>query len=1741
MKQYNRRKELVNFRNHIDDAAAEVNEHQVIHELLQDAINSLSQATINEFVQLIRTVVPWEREQYLSSIIRYKDSDIISEVLSQFWDISNETTLKLLDKCSSEVIVNHLDHFKPFNEEVLDAFLQRPLNAHIEYDARWFTKIVLPTVFSAPAIGNEMAMRLIDAGYLGIIFENRDRFPELSYTQALAERLIEHGQVAIVAKHLQVFKDLDATVARQLVAAGYVDLILTRKNRFPGLECNSDLLNVVLASSAPEDLYIYADYYHTNEDTNHLQKFTGLNNDHAKKLIQLKLGWMVLDNLDRFPDLQCDSELAKFFIINGDANTVFRHLDRFPELQCDSELAQFLLDHNAVSTLLYNLGNFGQLTADQARALIIAGEASTVFKSLEYFSGLRFDAELAKLAITHGSASAVFNNLEHFPDLELNNEFVKLCIHYGNAHSVFAHADRFPGLRFDAELAKFCITHDQAYAVFNYLNYFSDLQCDNSLAQLLIDYDATDLLVDKLSHFDALSITIAQQLLSAGYLGKILSHSDKFPETFFNREFVLSLIETDYAESLFVSDQPFSLRKLVKLDSIIANWFIAVGKVRLFVTYLDQFTGLNKNIAYALVGADMPDVVFQNFHRFFGLRADAALAQILINHKQESVLGQHIKLFSHLTVEQAHHLIINHQSYAVLFSIGRFPDLQFDVSLAQFLVDHMLADTLRYFLGKFSRLTPDLAKALIAQGYTEEVMQHLDRFPDLECDAALANLAIIHGNAETILSQANRFPDLQFNTALAQVVIDHNPQYVFPRYVKLFTNLENSIGEHLIAKGHADAVFKYLDRFPGLQCDRALAERIINSNSRHFLASELKRFGDLTPEIAQELMIMGSHYAVFENLHKFPGLQFDTALAQALIDLNATALLVEQLKRFESLDRCIAAQLFAAGRGAVLYDELSGSLNESGVNEQNWMLALMMYIRTTLEEDDIPAIPAELSSALTQLFEQDSVKDFCYTHLEQAWREHIVNTDAPSRELEVLAKFIKKCGAGPMSQLEALGVYIAEMLTALKKSDQFPKTKAQLNENASVLEMKFQSLNYSKDDRAYIYQVSGDILFAAPSLYTDFLTIFTTLKPVELKKYVAEILPLYRALLAMMSQVSSYNGAEEITYSPRDLVELRRNIRDFSQMSVSDFSQACEETKNTLVDHIKQRFKDRFNIIKIPEEFTDQHIRSLLNSALYLGNINDRTEKKECILSWHLALLLNDQWQNYRSGQNINPHEYLAPEAADQITTLLKERAANSPVTAEAMNLLSDEFELFQKALPIEVSEATTGEIETLDVQIFNVVSNLETLADPDAYASPFAKMQLELLQTYGSKLVNVAVGKLFQQLQKPDSIQVVTPEEGEVQKAVRAFFLKQDIQITPTALKRYFQDEMKPVTAILNMLAFCREQGIQVMIEKLQASLRPSEEIIAIFNRLGEDFSPASGARAITQDLEYLDQFIVKHSAQIKPDEQALLTTYVDSIRTQLNQLQTQYKELKTKFNALWQAAQYITEPAVQEKLQTINRLIQESSQQKSFISTVTADLDTIIMNIRECLSCVRQGCNNDTNLTFGDTNKFFVYSRSEAQQKGSVSDQIVFFEPVQIGDTTRMAFVMDRIYGHRTPAILENHVKTMIKKCRQLQRGNEDVVLDIFVSSAALATAGLSEDRLIAAMTKNDVSVEAVIAPYATVQVAPSAAGDHYIEFAGDDARKAGPKQVSGVLLRVKPRVSRTLQFTSDSPVNSGAYVSV
>lgn len=838
----------------------------------------------------------------------------------------------------------------------------------------------------------------------------------------------------------------------------------------------------------------------------------------------------------------------------------------------------------------------------------------------------------------------------------------------------------------------------------------------------------------------------------------------------------------------------------------------------------------------------------------------------------------------------------------------------------------------------------------------------------------------------------------------------------------------------------------------------------------------------------------GSLFSLGESLEGRIGERIRTL--QGTGDLKFSELLVQIAPgELEQLDRLLS----------------SGQPFEAG--QLKWQQLLMGYARANSQMWGLPKLSEVSTERINVLFNDPKVRDACLNGLRDQWVTYL-KSGKPEEvpfSLNMMSEFINYCGgAGPLSQVNSLNTLSNSVNYAFSRETTVDRTKLEISQGLASMEDRFARERWSNEDRTDFYNISRDIMGAAPSIFSDYLSLFGKLTPSQLREFSKDIYPLYRSKLVLMEKKDD-EGTR--SFAKEQLMDMRRDIRNFSEV-FSAGEAAFDAQKAKLLGEITGLFKERFGIIKIPETFTPEHMRSFTNVSAYLANLHGRTPQKDTILGFYLSLMVNNRWDDYRKRVDVNPDELLIPEKSETIKKFLQERQRLNSLTSESVGIQPDEMPEFFKLLQQETSNVVIGNIETIDVKLTNIVLNLRGLEDVDLYTNPMDKQRMGLLLAYGNKKIGSVTARMHQQLASPAKVAQFSEEETRIQTRITQIMQERGLELNPQTLKENFQDGIKPLSTVVNLMSFVEEKKVEPEIQSLKSLLEPSTEVIEIFKRLGEDFRPTSGAMALSQDLSYLDNLVVKREDELKPEEITLIMGYTSQIRKQVVKLEGIYDQIKNKVGGLRQGNTETTNPLLKEKLDQIDRIINAQVTQQAITSTATDNLNTIIENIRECLSCTKEGCNNDTNLTFGDLNKFYLYSQTETQKQGSISDQLVFVVPITRPDGSQgMAFVFDRIYGTNTPTILENQIDAVLKKQRAIKRRFPEAKLSVFISDAAIQTGGTSTDMLLEKFRAKNISGQA---ESVEVNVVESATGDHYVEFGGR-SRTAGKRKVNGVLFSV------------------------
>jgi hypothetical protein len=779
-------------------------------------------------------------------------------------------------------------------------------------------------------------------------------------------------------------------------------------------------------------------------------------------------------------------------------------------------------------------------------------------------------------------------------------------------------------------------------------------------------------------------------------------------------------------------------------------------------------------------------------------------------------------------------------------------------------------------------------------------------------------------------------------------------------------------------------------------------------------------------------------------------------------------------------------------------------------NDDQWDLGILSYVDVVEEENQIK-LSADDKGKILKLFD-GPYKDTALKGIHDEWKSFLNNEEREKflpPQLFLIGKMVDDVGgAGNLKHIESLSNLIYQVDTILENPQIPERTKIEIKTLLANQELRISSEKWSQDDRSEFYNLSRDIIEAAPSLYTSFGPVLKELSPKEMKIFLQEIFPMYQAELITIQEISGND--RNVTYKPRDLVVVRQAIKNL----VKDLENNPENKilvltaeKNRFTEVIKNSFKNRFGILKVPEEFNKQNIRSVQNSIRYLGNITGRNKTTEALIALYLGLQLNDEWDKFRQGEDIKPEEYLEEAQLESIKSILEEKIKSHTLPLDVADIPPDMQNRFQEILQEDTSSNMMGSIQTIDVKLGNITRNLQELADPDIYNLEEKEIMNLFLEE--GKLVGSVLAKTYSEVSGKKV--VVSEKERAVQNRLAGIF---NITNWTTDQVKQIQDKIQPFSLIVSMLNKTNEEKVDDRIEELQKSLVPSGHIIEIFNRLGEEFRQESGAFALSKDLAYLESLIVKDEKKLSNEDKKIIDNYLNSIKEKMQDLETLFDKVKEYFLKIKKSSHVSNHELLKNRLKDIQTIFDSTDSNEMIVSHMTKDLNLIIENMRQCLGCLRKEANNDTNLAFADYNKFFMINQS-GKDKGSISDEIIFFVPVKFEGKEEMSFVLDRVYGSKSPDILISNILTVYKKYKTIKKEIPRAKISISISKEAMASVGFNNELLIKRM--KELSPEIQSAEYTDINsnIPESAFSDNYVEFGNKDARESGERVFSGIVL--------------------------
>ena len=665
-----------------------------------------------------------------------------------------------------------------------------------------------------------------------------------------------------------------------------------------------------------------------------------------------------------------------------------------------------------------------------------------------------------------------------------------------------------------------------------------------------------------------------------------------------------------------------------------------------------------------------------------------------------------------------------------------------------------------------------------------------------------------------------------------------NLYFIFNKYPDIKINelalLENE-NTHILSYAKIENLNKIFEKYPNIQInDLVLLENVLQNNEMLFL--EFLNFGTKNPS-SKSLNILN----LFNNYTKKHG------------------------EIFQNIE------------------------NKDEINDDNWIDITCLYSANEYFEDD-KTIPEEIKIRIRELLQSDESKDFIYRKLSKLLKISLSdNEDLTNEEIALLAVLNKKW-LWSMWQSESLAKFIYQ-INKLDKNYKYSKAFSEIKWD--IKKFIYSHKNDSNELINSFYQISTSLFERSPAIYRNVIKLLNKLDSKEQEIFYKEIFPLYNVELFLWENPWQYkllwkmvnNNVEWQLIPMHDRIKMLMNkLTTDKQIDVNSL---LLEEKNLLVENIKQLFKEKFWIKKIPTEFSKENIESIRWHSIYLSNMNNRDEEKSTVLWYFLALKLNWKRAEFRAWKDFDPSEYMDDSKVYIIKEYLSKRSKRISI-----NKLQDIEEWDRVILQENESNTIIWNTNWITDRLHTIESNIKTLLDNDIYSE-----RQKIIKKYVSKDLGKLLAKQFQIL-SGKSIPL-SDEEKQILSEISSELWD---DLNDIINVQNLQNECKPISAIINFINKILNENLPKEIQDFENLCKPSAEHLELLRKIWinlEDNLIISS----NSYLSYVESWIKKWKDKLTAEEYDSLNWYIVMVHKELDdlygikdKLTTLYEDFKNK-----------------------------------------------------------------------------------------------------------------------------------------------------------------------------------------------------------------------------------------------------
>ena len=787
------------------------------------------------------------------------------------------------------------------------------------------------------------------------------------------------------------------------------------------------------------------------------------------------------------------------------------------------------------------------------------------------------------------------------------------------------------------------------------------------------------------------------------------------------------------------------------------------------------------------------------------------------------------------------------------------------------------------------------------------------------------------------------------------------------------------------------------------------------------------------------------------------------------------------------------------------HDEIFESIEgKDEINDDNWIDITWLYSAIEYFEDD-ETISDEIKSSIRGLInnedKKDFIKNFIYKKLTELLKKCLLDKNELNNEEIALLAVLNKKWLFNMWQSESLAKFVYQ-INKLDKNYKFWKAYTEIKWDIK----KFINSHKkdSNDLMTSFFQISTSLLEESPAVYRNLIELLNKLDSDEQAIFFKEVFPLYNVELFLWEKewkllwISVNNDVEWQLIPMHERIKMLLNKLKTDEEAYKNT--LLSEEKNNLVENIKQLFKEKFWIKKFPNEFTNENIESIKWHSIYLSNMNDCDEEKSAVLWYFLALKLDWKRSEFRSWKDFDPSEYMD----DSKVSILREYLSNRSERNSLYKL--ENIEEWDKVI-LQENESNTIIWNTnwITDRLHTIEDNIKTLLDDDIYSE-----RQKIIKKYVDKNLGKLLAKQFQILSGKD-ISLSNEEKQTLSEVANELW----DNLTDIKNVQKLQNECKPISATLNFVNKILNENLPKEIQNFENLCKPSDEHLKLLRKLWinlENDLIVSSNSYIT----YIESWIRKWKNKLTKEEYDSLNEYIIRVNKELgtlydikDKLTTLYEDFKNKI-----IDKYFDNTELKERFESMSPYFftKADVEKENIVSLMTNDLDIVIKNIRQCLWCKNKWCNNDTDLSFGCDDRFFI-TTSHREWDTSFADELVTLLPRSPKEEW-FTFVMDKIYWNNwSTDILLNNIHVILKKINKLSPGIRKN-LSIFVPDGIGLT--LNADWI--EKIKKQYNWINIDQQEVTVTVESQPITDSYHEFWWIDPRSTWDAKISWYLIKME-----------------------